>query len=313
MSEFRFSELRAEGRRLSGVAMPYNTVSPGHREKFLPGAFAGRLADVALDVQHNRSRIIARTGGGGLELRDTPAALLMEATLPETREATDTLTLVRQRVLRGLSVEFVALQESRQGGIRVIERAALPRLSVVDSGSYPGTDIEARRGEQRRSRGRARGRIPKGRNLSCGCHRGACTTVNFDQGAFRRALEDPDREILAVSGEFSRALASRKRGTLTFDDSLADELAFELDIPDTGAGRDVLELSGAVPLLGRPYFDQAASVFQETASVARYSHVALRAIIIGPSDADEGWPELAIRPFSEAEPPRRAGRRRVWL
>ena len=90
MAEYRFFELRAEGRRLSGTAMPYNVVSPGHREKFLPGAFAGRLADVALDVQHTRSRVIARTGGGGLELQDTPTALMMEATLPETREADDT-------------------------------------------------------------------------------------------------------------------------------------------------------------------------------------------------------------------------------
>lgn len=311
-TEVRFSELRADGRRLSGVAMPYNTVSPGHREKFLPGAFAGRLADVALDVQHDRRRIIARTGGGGLELRDTPAALLMQATLPETREANDTLTLVRQKVLRGLSVEFVSLRESYAGGVRVIEQAALPALSVVDAGSYPGTDVEARRTEWRRTRGIVRGRIPKERSLSCGCHRGTCTTVRFGKRAFRRSLDDPDTEILAVSGEFSRALASRKRGTLRLND-VDDELAFLIDVPDTTAGRDLLELADAVPLLGRPYFDQAASVFEEIDGVARYSHVALRAIIIGPSDADTGWPELDVQPLRDTEPLMPVARRRVWL
>lgn len=312
-SEFRFSELRAEGRRLVGTAMPYNVVSPGHRELFRPGAFTGRLADVALDVQHDRRRIVARTGGGGLELRDTPPALLMEATLPDTREANDTLTLVRQRVLRGLSVEFSSLRETRQGGIRIIEQAALPRLSVVDSGSYPGTDVEARRGEFRRRIGRFRGSIPKGRNLDCGCFRGQCNVVNFDQGAFRRSLADQDRELLAVSGEFSRALASRRRGTLQLEDG-DDALTFELDVPDTSAGRDLLEISTAMRILGRPYFDQAASVFEERDGVAHFSAVELRAIIIGPSDADDGWPPLELvdddQPLAAPSPARR---RRVWL
>ena len=312
LTEVRFSELRAEGRRLSGVAMPYNTISPGHRELFRPGAFAGRLADVALDMQHDRRRIVARTGGGGLELRDSPEALRMVATLPETREANDTLTLVRQQVLRELSVEFVSLQESREGGVRVIEQAALPRLSVVDSGSYPGTDVQARY-EFRRVRGTIRGRIPKGRNLSCGCHRGACTTVNFERGAFRQSLADTDREILAIAGEYSRALASRKRNTLTITD-LDDELAVLVDIPDTQPGRDLLQLAEAVPIVARPYFDQSASTFDEIDGVAHYSNVALRAIILGPTDAGDGWPEIEQDRWKPpAQPSKRRERKRVWL
>ena len=313
MAEYRFFELRAEGRRLSGTAMPYNVVSPGHREKFLPGAFAGRLADVALDVQHTRSRVIARTGGGGLELQDTPTALMMEATLPETREASDTLELVRQRVLRGLSVEFNSLRERYEGGIRVIEQAALPRLSVVDSGSYPGTDVQARYAEQRRRIGRARGRVPKGRSLSCGCHRGACNTVKFGRDAFKRSLADPNREILAIRGEFKDALASSKRGTVTIQDT-DDALIVDLAIPDTTAGRDVLELLTATRVLLRPYFDQARSQFEEVDGVAEYSDVHLRALIVGASDEDSGWPEMELLP-DEAPivAPRTVTRRRIWI
>lgn len=312
MSEYRFSELRAEGRTLRGTAMPYNVISPGHRELFRPGAFAGRLADVSLDVQHDRRRLIARTGGGGLELHDSPEALRMVAHLPETREANDALTLVRQRVLRGLSVEFNSLKETRQGGIRIIEQAALPALSVVDSGSYPGTVVEARRTERRRRIGRMRGRVPKGRNVDCGCFRGQCNVVNFDQGAFRRSLADEDRELLAVSGEFSRALASRRRGTLQLEDG-DNELTFEFDVPDTSAGRDLLEISTAMPVLGRPYFDQAASTYEERDGAAHFSDVWLRAIIVGPSDADAGWPPLEVVDDDTplVTPPAR--RRRLWL
>ena len=292
--------------------MPYNVVSPGHREKFLPGAFAGRLGDVALDVQHDRRRIVARTGGGGLELRDTPAALYMTADLPETREASDALTLVRQRILRSLSVEFVSLRERYVTGVRVIEQAALPRLSVVDSGSYPGTGVEARRTEQRRRIGRVRGRIPKGRNLSCGCHRGTCTTVSFGKDSFKRSLADPNREILAIKGEYQNAIASRRRGTMQIDD-LDDELQITVNVFDTSAGRDLLEQIVATRVLIRPYFDQARSRFTERNGVAKYDDLWLRALIIGASDEDDGWPAVSLLDDDTPvmAPPRR--RARLWL
>ena len=292
--------------------MPYNVVSPGHREKFLPGAFAGRLGDVALDVQHDRRRIVARTGGGGLELRDTPAALYMTADLPETREASDALTLVRQRILRSLSVEFVSLRERYVTGVRVIEQAALPRLSVVDSGSYPGTGVQARYAEQRRRIGRVRGRIPKGRNLSCGCHRGTCSMVNFSKHSFKRSLADPNREVLAIKGEYTNAIASRRRGTMQIDD-LDDELEITVNIFDTQPGRDLLEQIIATRVLIRPYFDQARSRFTERNSVAKYDELWLRALIIGASDEDEGWPavELLDDDAPKVAPPRR--RARLWL
>ena len=60
----------------------------------------------------------------------------MRAVLPETREADDTLTLIKSKVLRGLSVEFVAKRERFTGGVRVIEAATVYGLAVVDTGAY---------------------------------------------------------------------------------------------------------------------------------------------------------------------------------
>ena len=114
-------------------------------ERFEPGAFGDLSgADVILNRQHLRAAPLARTGGGGLTLADGPDALRMSADLPETREAADALTLVRAGILRGLSVEFRALRERIERGVRVIVRAKLIRIGLVDEPAYKGAGVEAR-------------------------------------------------------------------------------------------------------------------------------------------------------------------------
>lgn len=140
-------ELRADpdGRRLSGVAVRYGDIAPGFSERFEAGAFGDvGAADVVLNVQHERGRAIARTGGGGMVLEDGADALRMAVSLPVTREADDTLALVRAGVLRGLSVEFRPIAEREEGGVRVIERAALSGMAVVDRPAYPASTVAAR-------------------------------------------------------------------------------------------------------------------------------------------------------------------------
>ena len=92
-----YVELRheADSRILRGTAMPYGQVAkmPWGKERFEPGAFGDDVEslDVILNVQHERGQAIARTGGGGLVLEDSPEALRIRAELPNTREADDTL------------------------------------------------------------------------------------------------------------------------------------------------------------------------------------------------------------------------------
>ena len=148
-TERRYCELRAEadGRRLEGVAIRYGDVADlgTFRETFRAGSFGDVAgADVLLNASHQRTAPLARTGGGGLSLIDTPEALSIEAALPETRAADDVLALVKSRVLRGLSIEFRAIEESMVAGVRVIARAALVAVAVVDSGAYAGSEVAAR-------------------------------------------------------------------------------------------------------------------------------------------------------------------------
>ena len=147
-TEFRFCELRREGRVLEGTAISYGDVARvgARAERFLPGAFGADVGglDVLLNVQHDRARPLARTGGGGLVLTDTAAALEVRADLPETRESTDALALIDAKILRGISLEFVALQERMEGTTRVIISARLAGLAVVDRPAYKSSVVAAR-------------------------------------------------------------------------------------------------------------------------------------------------------------------------
>ena len=84
-TEFRFCEVRREGRVLSGTAITYGDVARvgSMRERFAPGALGDLAgADVLLNVQHDRAQPLARTGGGGLTLTDSATGLEVRAELP---------------------------------------------------------------------------------------------------------------------------------------------------------------------------------------------------------------------------------------
>ena len=146
--ERRYVELRAddEGRRLSGVAVTYGDTAtlPFGRERVERGAFAP-IGDVILNAQHDRAAPLARTAGAGLELADSAERLAFSATLPETRAADDVLALVRTGVMRGASVEMRVTAERMEAGVRVIERASLTGIGIVDTPAYPASEVEARR------------------------------------------------------------------------------------------------------------------------------------------------------------------------
>ena len=146
--ERRYVELRADdtGRTLRGVAVTYGDVAKvaGLEERIEPGAF-GTLGDVILNGHHDRAQPLARTGGAGLELSDTAERLAFAATLPETRAADDVLTLVRGGVMRGASIEMRVTGQRFEGAVRVIERAQLAAIGIVDTPAYPASEIEARR------------------------------------------------------------------------------------------------------------------------------------------------------------------------
>ena len=136
-------ELRVEGRKLTGTVLNYGEVSPSHRERFEPGSI--RMAEaVILDLFHDPERAVAYQPGGGLELVDGERSLELTAELPPIPAATRALEEIRTGKVTGLSVEFRALKESRDGGVRVIEEAELAGIGLVAKPSYQNSRVEAR-------------------------------------------------------------------------------------------------------------------------------------------------------------------------
>ena len=130
---------------LTGTAMRYGDRATMGRfsETFRAGSLKPSGDGVILNVQHDRSRPLARTPGT-LKLIDGAEALRMEAELPDTAEARDTAALVRAGVLQGLSIEFRADSEEWDGEHRTVTSAVLGGIAVVDTGAYPGAALEAR-------------------------------------------------------------------------------------------------------------------------------------------------------------------------
>ena len=328
MNERRESvEFRIAGRTLSGRAMVYGTettIAGVGREMFVAGAFGDLAgADVGLNLQHDAEHEIARTGAG-LILSDGPAALELRA---ELREGSAELALIRRGALTALSVEFVARDERREGGTRIVERAELTGIGLVDTGAYAASKIELRqRGGQaaqfaklqaklsseigeaiaEATSGKIRtvtGTIPFEKKLSCGCHQGTCETVSFTPETFDESI-DSGKEILVITDTFTKGLASKKRGSLKLKKT--DEgLAIEAELADTEAARDLAAQAESMRILARPVFNDPEFVEGDD-GVARYSRANLRAILLGATDADDGWPVAKI-----AEKPKR--RARYWL
>ena len=135
-------ELRLEdgGRKLSGVALRFNVQAADRAERFAPGAFDLAGADVILGSAHPASeRAIARTGGG-LELEADATALRFRAVLPDTALAREAVELVKARIFRNSSIEFLATRETDGcGRARDTESGPGPGLVVLPRGAYADT------------------------------------------------------------------------------------------------------------------------------------------------------------------------------
>lgn len=129
-------ELRADGRRLFGYAIRYGALRRDGREKFAAGAFV-ETRGAPLVFQHDHGSVIAEAPR--VELRAD--GLYLDHELPEGAAAA---VLVERGALTGLSVGFVAVAEHREGDVRVIDRARLDNIGLVDRPAYPTSGVEVR-------------------------------------------------------------------------------------------------------------------------------------------------------------------------
>ena len=78
--------------------------------------------------------------------RPSPRALVMRAKLIRTADGITAMRMLHAGLLRGLSVEFRAIKEDwrEHGALRVIERAHLSGIGLVDRPAYPQSSLDHR-------------------------------------------------------------------------------------------------------------------------------------------------------------------------
>ena len=148
----RFIDFRYDGdRTVTGTAMPYGDVAelPWGKERFEPQAFGEvNSLDITMNIQHNRDRMVARTGGSGLTLDDSPQALRFNAKLIDDTDGNDAMKKIQGRLIRGVSVEFWPTKyrfEVEDPELMIIEAGRTARAwDLVDKPAYPKAMISSR-------------------------------------------------------------------------------------------------------------------------------------------------------------------------
>lgn len=334
-------ELRAEGRTLTGPAMRYGDVAPGFRERFEAHAFETRSDPLTLNVQHDGSLRVASTADT-LTVADSARTLDVRAELPPDSAA---LTLARSGALRGLSVGFHSLREHRDAnGIRVIERAHLDHIALVDRPAYPAATVEVR--GRRNALARMQSYIPRDTPVGCRCSGIDCKFAEFVGDTVRRTLDKAfdaaardiarelaeaeaaqaaaalptaptastaptvpaggavalgeradDGDVIACWGGFDKPLASVSRGTLR----RSGDHGFEIDLPDTPIGHEVLDAIATTGVIIRPHLDAAESEGERVGETMRYTKATVRAFVVSATDAREGWPVPTLDTANRAD------------
>lgn len=147
--EKRFAtEVKTEGRRLAGYVARWDVEAriKDFVEVVRAGAFASAAGrDVLALVDHDPSRLLARTRSGTLRLREDEVGLRFDLDLPDTQTGRDVLALAERGDLGGMSFGFVATDERWSGRRRELRAVDLYEVSVVHAWpAYQGTTVQAR-------------------------------------------------------------------------------------------------------------------------------------------------------------------------
>lgn len=281
MIERRAVQLAQDGGRIHGTLIAYGeeTRREFGREVFTAGAF-GDVSSlrVRVNMQHDRGRPIAVSGpGGGLTLSDSPSSLDAVIEPVDTRDGREAVTLVRAGIMSGLSLEFRADAEKYEGDLRIIDRATLGGLGLVDVPQYAGSGVSVRAGAQyevRQAGGGISGAFAYGK-LAVSSNRGARRKEMYLSGSLDFAIKEASREIsLLASRDTNSVIASKLAGNLTLNDT-PEALRFTATgLAETAALRDLrAQLAAGIPTSVLPFalvsgVENASEVVQESALAA---------------------------------------------
>ena len=144
------SELRAAGRKLVGYAANFGAEARigNFVETIAPGAFAASLRgrDILALVDHDPTRLLARTKAGTLRLAEDTRGLHFEIDVPDTALGRDILALAERGDIGGMSFGFRAKAEDwASKNRRTLRAVELLEVSVVQAfPAYATTTVEAR-------------------------------------------------------------------------------------------------------------------------------------------------------------------------
>lgn len=145
-------ELRAQGRTLSGYAAKFGAEAKigTFVEAIAKGAFASSLKsgrDILAMVDHDQSKVLARTRSGSLKLSEDATGLAFELSIPDTQAGHDVLALAERGDLGGMSFGFLVPKggDAWNGNQRTLLNVDLREISVVSAWpAYPDTSVSAR-------------------------------------------------------------------------------------------------------------------------------------------------------------------------
>ena len=144
-------EIRKKGRRLEGHAALFDTearIGADLIETIAPGAFSTTLSersDILALVDHDPSRVLARTRSGTLRLSEDAKGLAFDLDVPDTQAGRDVLALAERGDLGGMSFGFTARDEAIDGNRRELRAVDLFEISIVAAfPAYDGTTVTAR-------------------------------------------------------------------------------------------------------------------------------------------------------------------------
>ena len=145
-------ELRAKDRRLEGYAAKFNTEAriADFVEVITARAFSASLKsgrDIIAMVDHDPSKVLARTRSGNLTLAEDSTGLEFSLSVPDTQAGRDALALAERGDLGGMSFGFLVPKggEAWDGNRRTLSMIDLYEISVVNAWpAYDGTTVSAR-------------------------------------------------------------------------------------------------------------------------------------------------------------------------
>ena len=152
-NEFRYADFEVrQGENglgiVTGTIIRYGDVAtlPWGTEEFRAGAFGDFSGEqVYANRMHMREQPLGWLGTQ-LMIEDSQEHMRSELTLPDTSYGRDTSVEVKEKILRGLSLEFRAIEDTvnQDTGHRIISKAKLYGFGVVDRPAYSGSVVGMR-------------------------------------------------------------------------------------------------------------------------------------------------------------------------